>query len=280
MRAIRRRYKVRSLELCLLRLRAAISEREHLTAEIAEATSMSENLIGTYRTEKEFRCRPMKIARLESMCQAVANRQKQWGRPFLDQLLGKPYVYCMPTREQAERFGRERFAPAEKKPEPWVYCGFTVPEGYDFAAVDRDGAAFAYKKKPIVGSIGDWEPGIPNEGFVDLGKLSPAYFGEGWKLSLECRPDTKPSEPFMSIPEAHDIPWKPWQNFWAVDADGSYWRYVREPKRIGTASSWSCFPSMEDRRDTPISEQVATVRLPNPWTASSGPRPADAKVEP
>ena len=108
-----------------------------------------------------------------------------------------------------------------------------IPEGYYFAAVDKDGWAFAYERMPVL---------LPNTYDVDynLGHGPPVTIGHGydatdWENSLVSR---KPAElPQPKKLTADDIP--KGYNYAAVDGDGTAYAYFDCPFIGLNLSDWT-----------------------------------------
>lgn len=85
----RRDYKVRVLEHYLLKLRAAIASRESLTSDVNHDVSKYGECRWDYITGQRIAGR--KIARLDRICQALANAQKGHTAQFWRTDIGVPF---------------------------------------------------------------------------------------------------------------------------------------------------------------------------------------------
>lgn len=117
---------------------------------------------------------------------------------------------------QGEAAERPRF----KKKLNWAH----IPEGYSYAAVDKDGEAYAYSEKPERGNAG-WC--ALREDITFLGK---DFDSSDWANSLVSRETAE--RPQAKKLTAGDIP--DGYNYAAVDSSGNGFTYQGKPKRLNT----------------------------------------------
>jgi len=106
-----------------------------------------------------------------------------------------------------------------------------IPEGYNYAAVDADGFAYAFKDRPIVC---DDKHDVPPFNFGHHRYIGKGFDFQDWQNSLVCRetserPRFKNKLNWAHIPQ--DLNWA------AVDKDGSAWAFKQKPtinKQDGT----------------------------------------------
>lgn len=105
-----------------------------------------------------------------------------------------------------------------------------IPKGFNYAAVDSDGWAYAFKKAPLLKTI-SWMCSSPDCKFVLVGK----YFNnDNWRNSVITR-DPLPKIPLKTL-TVNDIPHG---YFWAaVEPDGVAYAYIDMPNLSVDYNSW------------------------------------------
>jgi len=115
---------------------------------------------------------------------------------------------------------------AEQKPELKKLTGTDIPDGYEYAAVDKDGRAYAYMDIPIRLEV------VYDSGSSSKARYkNPSVFigsdfdASDWQNSIISRKTAEQAEPkkltAADIPEGY--------NFAAVDSDGQTYVYTQKP---------------------------------------------------
>ena len=109
-----------------------------------------------------------------------------------------------------------------------------IPDDYNYAAVDSDGAAYAFVHSPTLGTFG-WLCSTRDCRFVKLGK----YFdNKNWRYSLVNREYYRvfKKQPTLKKLTSNDIP--KGYNWAAVDPDGVAYAYKNLPRLSFDYASW------------------------------------------
>lgn len=107
-----------------------------------------------------------------------------------------------------------------------------IPEGYNYAAVDADGFAYAFKDRPIVC---DDKHDVPPFNFGHHRYIGKGFDSQDWQNSLilkgcnEVKADPKKLH-YHHIPR--DLNWA------AIDKDGSAWAFKQKPKINEETHTW------------------------------------------
>lgn len=100
-----------------------------------------------------------------------------------------------------------------------------IPEGYNYAAVDADGFAYAFKDRPIVC---DDKHDVPPFNFGHHRYIGKGFDSQDWQNSLVFRETAE--RPQLKKLTAADIPQS--YNYAAVDKHGSAYAYFEKPTAL------------------------------------------------
>ena len=107
-----------------------------------------------------------------------------------------------------------------------------IPEGYNYAAVDADGFAYAFKDRPIVC---DDKHDVPPFNFGHHKYIGKGFDSTDWQNSLifkECNEVKAEPKKLHIYHIPRDLNWA------AIDKDGSAWAFKGKPKINEETQTW------------------------------------------